>query len=60
MRERKARARRWMEFLTAYQYTLECREVATFTNDDFLSGLLQLATDADRTGHFHPSDPDNL
>ena len=47
--EHNARTRRWLEFLSAYTYTLEYREGKANSNADFLSRLPQPATDADRT-----------
>ena len=48
--EHNARVRRLLEFLSAYNYTLEYRNGTANGNADFLSRLPQPATDADRTG----------
>eukprot|EP00752_Nemacystus_decipiens_P016839 g15071.t1 len=50
--DHNARVQRWVEFLTAYDYTLD--------NADFLSRLPQPATEADRTGPGAINDPDTV
>ena len=48
--DHNARVQRWVEFLTAYDYTLEYRKGFANGNADFLSRLPQPATERDRTG----------
>ena len=55
--EHNARLRRWLEFLSAYTYTLEYRKGTANGNADFLSRLPQPATDGDRTGPNSLDDP---
>ena len=43
------RVQKWFEFLTAFDYTLEFRKGSANGNVDFLSRLLQHATDHDRS-----------
>ena len=45
-----ARVQRWLEFLTAFDYTLECRKGSATGNADFLSRLPEPATEHDRNG----------
>ena len=58
--EHKARVQRWLEFLTAYPYTIKYRRGSANANADFLSRLPLPATDADRTGPFRLTDPDDV
>ena len=58
--EHNARVERWLEFLSAYTYTLECRKVAVNGNADFFSRPPQPATDADRTGPNRLTSPDTV
>ena len=44
------RVQRWLEFLTAFDYTLEYRKGSANGNADFLSRLPEPATDHDRSG----------
>ncbi|CAB1100851.1 unnamed protein product [Ectocarpus sp. CCAP 1310/34] len=48
--ETNARVQRWLEFLTAYSYTLEYRKGSSNGNADFLSRLPIEATERDRSG----------
>ena len=54
-----ARVQRWLEFLTASDYTLEYRKGSANGNADFLSGLPEPATEHDRSGSssLTPVDP---
>ena len=45
-----ARVQRWLEFLTAFDYTLECRKRSASGNADFLSRLPEPATEHGRNG----------
>ena len=45
-----ARVQRWLEFLTAFDYTLEYRKGSANGNADFLSRLPEPATEHDRSG----------
>ena len=45
-----ARVQRWLEFLTAFDYTLEYRRESLNGNADFLSRLPEPATEHDRNG----------
>jgi len=45
-----ARVQRWLEFLTAFDYTLEYRKGSANGNADFLSRLPEPATEHDRNG----------
>ena len=45
-----ARVQRWLEFLTAFDYTIEYRKRSTNGNADFLSRLSEPATEHDRSG----------
>eukprot|EP00752_Nemacystus_decipiens_P017591 g15764.t1 len=58
--DHNARVQRWVEFLTAYDYTLEYRKRPANGNADFLSRLPQPATEADRTGPGAINDPDTV
>ena len=58
--EHNARVRRWLEFLSAYTYTLEDHKGTTNGNADFLSCLSQPATEADRTGRNRLTVPDTV
>ena len=59
--ENNARVLRWLEFLTAYSYTLEYRKGSANGNADFLSRLPMEATEQDRTGRSRltPTDEDD-
>ncbi|CAB1103815.1 unnamed protein product [Ectocarpus sp. CCAP 1310/34] len=48
--ENNARVQRWLEFLTAYNYTLEYRKGSANGNADFLSRLPVAAAECDRSG----------
>ena len=48
--DHNARVQRWLEFLTAFDYTLEYRKGSANGNADFLSRLPEPATEHDRTG----------
>ncbi|CAB1104650.1 unnamed protein product [Ectocarpus sp. CCAP 1310/34] len=48
--ENNARVQRWLEFLTAYNYTLEYRKGSANGNADFLSRLPIDAAECDRSG----------
>ena len=48
--EKNARVQRWLEYLTAFRYTLEYRKGASNGNADFLSRLPLAPTDQDRHG----------
>ena len=50
VRNHDARVQRWLEFLTAFDYTLEYRKGSTNGNADFLSRLPRPATEHDRSG----------
>lgn len=56
--EHNARIRRWVKFISAFTYTLQYRKGTATGNINFLSRLLQPATDADRTGRNHLTGPD--
>eukprot|EP00752_Nemacystus_decipiens_P015617 g13940.t1 len=58
--DHNARVQRWVEFLTAYDNTLEYRKGSANGNADFLSRLPQPATEADRTGPGAINDPDTV
>ena len=45
-----ARVQRWLDFLTAFDYTLEYRKGNANGNADFLSRLPEPATEYDRNG----------
>ena len=45
-----ARVQRWLEFLTAFDYTLEHRKGSANGNADFLSRLPEPATEHDSSG----------
>ena len=45
-----ARVQRWLEFLTAFDYTLEYRRGSANGNTDFLSRLTEPATEHDHSG----------
>ena len=48
--DHNVRAQRWLEFFTAFEYTLEYRKGSANGNADFLSRLPEPATEHDRTG----------
>ena len=48
--DHNARVQRWLEFLTAFYYTLEYRNGSADGNADFLSRLPEPATEHDRKG----------
>ncbi|CAB1100714.1 unnamed protein product [Ectocarpus sp. CCAP 1310/34] len=48
--ENNAHVQRWLEFLTAYNYTLENRKGSANGNADFLSRLPVAAAECDRSG----------
>ncbi|CAB1119198.1 unnamed protein product [Ectocarpus sp. CCAP 1310/34] len=50
MGENNARVQRWLEFLTAYNHTLEYRKGSANGNADFLSRLSVAAAECDRSG----------
>ena len=50
MGNHNARVQRWLEFLTAFGYTLEYRKRRANGNADFLSRLPEPATEHDRSG----------
>ncbi len=58
--DHNARVQRWVEFLTAYDYTLEYRKGSANGNADFLSRLPQPATERDKTGPDAITDPDTV
>ena len=58
--EHNARVQRWLEFLSAYTYTLEYRKGSAIGNADFFSRLPQPATDLDRTGPNSLTCPDTV
>ena len=58
--EHNARVRRWLEFFSAYNCTLEYRKGTANGNADFLSRLPQPATDADRTERNRLTGPDTV
>ena len=58
--EHNARVRRWLEFLSAYNYTMKYRKGTANGNADFLSRLPQPATDANRTGRNRLTGPDTV
>ena len=58
--EHKARVQRWLEFFSAYTYTLESRRGTPNGNADFLSCPPQPATDAHRTGPNRLTSPDTV
>ena len=49
--EHNPRVQRWLEFLTACQYTLEYRKGSANSNADFLSRLPLPVSEDDRSGH---------
>ncbi len=60
--ENNARVLRWLEFLSAYSYTLEYRKGSANGNADFLSRLPMAATEHDRSGRnrLTPTDDDDF
>ena len=62
MGDHNARVQRWLEFLTAFDETLEYRKGSANGNADFLSRLPELATECDRSGSssLTPVDDDGL
>lgn len=50
LRSASIRVRRWLEFLSAYTYTLEYRKGSVNSNADFVYRLSPPAADADCTG----------
>ena len=50
-----ARVQRWLEFLTAFNYTLEYRKGSPNGNADFLSRMPEPATEHDRNGSTSPT-----
>ena len=48
--DHNARVQRWLEYLTAFDYTLEYRKGSANGNAAFLSRLPQPATEHDRSG----------
>ena len=50
MRDHNARVQRWLDFLTAFDYTLEYRNGSANGNAAFLSSLLESSTEHDRSG----------
>ncbi|MEP1592764.1 hypothetical protein, partial [Sulfitobacter sp.] len=48
--DHNAHVQRWLEFLTAFDYTLEYRKGSANGNADFLSRLPEPATEYDRNG----------
>ena len=54
------RVARWIEFLSAYQYTVVHRPGATNGNADMLSRLPIPATEADKTGYSSITSPDDV
>ena len=59
---KNVRVLRWLEFLTAYNYTLEYRKGSANGNADFLSRLPIAATETDRSGRCRltPTDDDDF
>ena len=59
--EHNPRVQRWLELLTAYNYTLEYRKGSANGNADFLSRLPLPATELDRSGpsSLTPSDEEH-
>lgn len=51
---------RWLDFLSAYTYTLEDHEGSAIANADFLSRLSLTATERDRTGTSRLAHPDGV
>ena len=49
------RVQRWLEFLTASDYTLEYRQGSANGSTDFLSRLPEPTTDHDRSGSSSPT-----
>ena len=47
--DHNARVQRWLEFLTAFDYTLDCRKGNANGKADFLSHLLEPSTEHDRS-----------
>ena len=60
--DHNARVQRWLEFLTAFDYTLEYRKGSANGNADFLSRLPEPATEHDRSGstRLTPVDDDGI
>ena len=60
--DNNARVLRWLEFLTAYSYTLQYRKGSENGNADFLSRLPIAATEHDRSGRnrITPTDEDDF
>ncbi|CAB1101426.1 unnamed protein product [Ectocarpus sp. CCAP 1310/34] len=60
VRENNARVQRWLEFLTAYNYTLKYRKGSANCNADFLSRLPIDEAECDRSGRSQltPDDDD--
>ena len=60
--KRNPRVQRWLEFLTACQYTLEYRKGSANSNADFLSRLPLPVSEDDRSGHSRltPSDEEHI
>ena len=58
--EHNPRVQRWIEFLSAYQYTLKHRSGAANGNADMLSRLPLPATDEDKTGFSRITSPDDV
>ena len=56
------RVQRWLEFITAYHYTLVYRKGSANGNADFLSRLPLPASEDDRSGHSRltPSDEEHI
>ena len=54
MGDHNARVQLWLEFLTAFDYTLEYRKGSANGNTDFLSRLPEPATEHDCTGSSSP------
>ena len=48
--DHNVRVQRWLEFLTAFDYTLEYRKGSANGNADFMSRLPEPATEHDRSG----------
>ena len=60
--DHNVRVQKWLKYLTAFDYTLECRKGIAFGNADFLSRLPQPATEHDRSGssRFIPIDDEAI
>ena len=58
--EHNARVRRWIEFLSAHNYTQTYRKGTANNNADSLSRLSQPATDTDRTGPNRLTGPETV